>query len=72
LEGAHGRDHPHTIGAVLSLARLRKNQGWTAEALALYQRALDPKERTGAPDDPELAEIRESIAALRTTERAGD
>jgi hypothetical protein len=47
------------------LAALRKEEGRTAEAPALYERALTIKELAFAADPPELGEIRTTIDALR-------
>jgi class 3 adenylate cyclase len=62
---------PHTTLVDLGAHGLKDLEG-NAEALALYERVLFSKERAGAPDGPELGEIRENIAALCAMERCAD
>jgi hypothetical protein len=45
---------------------LCKEQGRIAEALGLYERALDIKERLYGAEPPELTGMRTTINALRT------
>jgi len=63
-ERALGPDHVDLTETLVGLASVRKEQGYNAEALALYRRALAIKERPFSADHPELEEIRSNIDVL--------
>ncbi|HTJ32911.1 MAG TPA: tetratricopeptide repeat protein, partial [Dactylosporangium sp.] len=64
VPGRYGPDHIDVLAALHNLAAVRADLGDTAEAAALYRRALDGKRRALGPDHPETVLTLTSLSAV--------
>jgi tetratricopeptide (TPR) repeat protein len=60
-----GADHPRSIGALRSLAKLRHHQGRNDEAKDLYADALDACRQTHGPDDLVTLDVMNQLAQVQ-------
>jgi tetratricopeptide (TPR) repeat protein len=59
-----GPYHTDVAATLVGLAALLKRSGQTAEAVALYERALAIRQHSLDADHPEIAEVRQALADL--------